>query len=390
VELTQKWRLILGKDADPENQVPLPDSGGSKSKARGTEDDGGDQAMDWDGIDMVLNELFDKGNRKGSLGKGGMKVHTWLGKVRDLFPSDTVVFLQKEAIDRYGLKELLFEEEMLEQLTPDVDLVATLLAVKDLVPDEAKNRARKLVAALVKEVEEKLRFPLYASVRGALSRQIRVHSSNPLPLDFASTIRANLKHYQPEFKTIIPEDLIGFGRKGKKLKEVILLVDQSGSMGPSVIFSGIIGSILASMGSIQTRMIVFDTRIVDLTELLHDPVELLFGTQLGGGTDIGLALQYAEQIITKPNDTYLFLISDLYEGMSPDRLLQSVARMQDRQVKVFVLPALSDRGHPSYDQATAEQLVLMGVPVFSSSPSLFPQVLGDALEGRITVGYEIS
>ena len=209
---------------------------------------------------------------------------------------------------------MLFEKEMLENVEADVHLVATLMTLSRVIPDKTKDTARQVVRKVVNELMKKLANPTQQAIVGSLNRSTRNRRPRHNEINWHATIQKNLKHYQPDYKTIIPETRIGYGRKRTSLKDVLLCLDQSGSMGTSVVYSGIFGSVMASIPAIKTKMIVFDTAVADLTEELTDPVELLFGVQLGGGTDINAALTYCKQIITRPLDTVLVLITDLYEG----------------------------------------------------------------------------
>ncbi|HAK77792.1 MAG TPA: hypothetical protein DCM71_12985, partial [Runella sp.] len=199
-------------------------------------------------------------------------------------------------------------------------------------------------------------------------------------IDWNTTIRKNLKHYLPEYRTIIPETRIGYGRKSKRsLKDVVLCLDQSGSMGASVVYSGIFGAVMASLPQIKTQMVVFDTQVVDLTEDLKDPVELLFGVQLGGGTDINKALSYCQKIIAKPNDTILVLITDLCEGGDETQMRKRVEELVSEGVQVICLLALDDSGAPYFDTHNAKFLASLGVPVFACTPDLFPDMMAAAI-----------
>ena len=197
--------------------------------------------------------------------------------------------------------------------------------------------------------------------------------------DGNKTITKNLKNYQPDYKTIIPEIRIGYGRKRKAMKDIILCLDQSGSMGTSVIYSGIFGSVLASIPAVSTRMVVFDTAVVDLTDDLQDPVDLLFGVQLGGGTDIARALTYCQGVITRPQDTVMVLVTDLYEGGDSREMRKKFVSLVNSGVQLIVLPALNDDGAPSYDKGHAEFLASIGVPTFACTPDKFPDLMAAAL-----------
>jgi predicted metal-dependent peptidase len=277
-------------------------------------------------------------------------------------------------------KKLMLEPEVLAAATPDVHLVASLMELGKLIPSKTKDTARRVVQQVVEELMEKLAQKTVQAITGALNRSVQNRRPRYNEIDWNTTIRKNLKHYQAEYKTIIPEVRIGYGRKTKRsLKDVVLCLDQSGSMGASVVYSGIFGAVMASLPNIKTQMVVFDTAVVDLTEDLKDPVELLFGVQLGGGTDINLALGYCQQIITKPDDTILVVITDLYEGGSEVQMKKRFEELVSAGVQVIVLLALDDSGAPSYDAGNAKFLATLGVPVFACTPDLFPDMMAAAI-----------
>ncbi len=211
-------------------------------------------------------------------------------------------------------------------------------------------------------VKGKLANPLLQAVRGSLNRATRTNRPRGNEIDWDRTIRANLKNYLPDRGTIIAEKLVGYGHKRSSLRDIVLCVDQSGSMATSVVYAGIFGAVLATLRAVSTRMVVFDTAVVDLTDDLHDPVDLLFGTQLGGGTDINRALTYCQQVITRPAQTILVLITDLYEGGNQREMLRRAAELAGSGVQLVCLLALSDDGSPSFDQHNAAALAAMGAP----------------------------
>jgi len=216
-------------------------------------------------------------------------------------------------------------------------------------------------------------------VRGSLSRATRTSRPRPGEIDWDRTIRANLKNYLPDRGTIIAEKLVGYGHKRSSLRDIVLCVDQSGSMASSVVYAGIFGAVLASIRAVSTRMVVFDTSVVDLTDDLQDPVDLLFGTQLGGGTDINRALAYCQGVITRPQQTILVLITDLYEGGNTQEMLRRAAELSASGVQVICLLALSDKGSPSFDSRNAAILAGMGIPSFACTPDLFPDLMAAAI-----------
>jgi Mg-chelatase subunit ChlD len=248
---------------------------------------------------------------------------------------------------------------------------------------------RRVVEALMR----KLASPTRQAVLGSLNRATRSRRPRHSEIDWHRTIRANLRHYQPAHRTIIPETRIGYGRKRSSLRDIILCVDQSGSMASSVVYAGVFGAVLASLPAVQTRMVVFDTAVVDLTDAMRDPVDLLFGVQLGGGTDINRALAYCQGLIHRPQETILVLISDLYEGGNNDEMLRRAAALAGSGVQLIALLALSDDGAPGYSQQNAAALAALGAPAFACSPDLFPDLMAAAISrqdlGRWAAAHDI-
>jgi Mg-chelatase subunit ChlD len=291
--------------------------------------------------------------------------------------------MQRDAIDRLGLSALLLEPEMLEAVEADVHLVGTLLSLNKAMPETTKQTARAVVRKVVDDLEKKLATRTRATLTGALDRSAKVRRPRHRDIDWDRTIRANLRNYLPEHGTVVPERLVGHGRADRAVrKDVVLCVDQSGSMAASVVYASVFGAVLASMRSIDTKLVVFDTAVVDLTDQLDDPVDVLFGTQLGGGTDINRALAYCQTLVTRPAETVVVLISDLYEGGIRDEMLKRVAAMTASGVRFVALLALSDEGAPAYDRDHAAALAALGVPAFACTPDLFPDVMAAAIEKR--------
>ncbi|MEO5874005.1 MAG: VWA domain-containing protein, partial [Streptosporangiaceae bacterium] len=324
------------------------------------------------------------GRRSGGLQSSAPQVARWLGDIRSHFPSTVVQIMQKDAIDRLDLTRLLLEPEMLDAVEPDVHLVGTLLSLNKVMPERARESARAVVGKVVRELEKRLEQRTRSAIRGALDRSARVLRPRRLAdVDWDRTIRVNLKHYLPAHRTIVPERLIGYGRRQQAVqRDVVLCIDQSGSMAASVVYAGVFGAVLASMSSLRTSLVVFDTAVVDLTDQLHDPVEVLFGTQLGGGTDINRAIAYSQGLITRPADSIFVLVSDLYEGGVRDEMLKRVAALVNGGVQVIVLLALSDEGAPAYDHENAAALAALGVPAFACTPDAFPDLMAAAIERR--------
>lgn len=357
-ERLRRWRLLLGSE---------------EADGTGCRLSGADLAMD-----NALNELYDR-DRSGALGSSSPKVARWLGDIRTYFPSSVVKVMQLDALERLNLRQLLLEPEILEAAEPDVHLVANLLSLSNIMPSKTKDTARIVVRRVVEELQRKLANPMRQAVMGSLNRAIRNRRPRHNEIDWNRTIRANLKHYQPEYHTIIPEVRIGYGRKQSNLRNIILCIDESGSMATSVVYAGIFGAVLASLPAVQTRIVAFDTEVVDLTDEAQDPVDLLFGTQLGGGTDINRALTYCQGFVQQPQDTILILISDLYEGGDRNEMLKRVAAMVNAGVQFIALLALNDDGAPMYDRSIALSLAELSIPAFACTPDKFPDLMAAAI-----------
>jgi Mg-chelatase subunit ChlD len=374
-ERLKRWRLLLGGDQADGINIGLS---------------GRDAAMD-----QAMAALYDGrgyGGAGGSGGKGGARgaglgasapsAARWLGDIREYFPSSVVRVMQKDAIDRLGMSNLLLEPEMLDAVTPDIHLVTTLMSLGGVIPQKAKATARLIVQRVVRDLQKKLEAPMRQAVVGALKRSTRTRRPRHNEIDWNRTIRANLKHYQPEYKTIVPETRIGYGRKRNELRTVVICIDQSGSMGQSVVYSGIFGAVLASIPALRSHVVAFDTSIVDLTEKMSDPVDVLMGVQLGGGTDINRALAYCQGLITRPRDTIFVLITDLFEGGNRAEMLKRAAAIAGAGTRFVTLLALGDDGAPSFDENNAAAMAGFGIPSFACTPDRFPDLMAAAIQGR--------
>ncbi|MBD3885190.1 VWA domain-containing protein [Phormidium tenue FACHB-886] len=369
-ERLRRWRLILGGGAA---DGICGSTNGNGMGGDGFSLEAADQA-----IDQTLSALYDS-DRQGGLGASSPKVARWLGDIRTYFPTSVVKVMQQDALNRLHLHRMLLEPELLEAVEPDVHLVSSLLSLSGVMPGKTKETARIVVRRVVEDLIRKLENPTRQAILGSLNRSIRNRRPRHHEIDWHRTIRANLKHYQPNYRTIIPETRIGFGRKRSALRNIILCVDQSGSMATSVVYAGIFSAVLASLPAVQTHMIVFDTAVVDLTDLLQDPVEVLFGTQLGGGTDINQALAYCQGLIRQPQDTILVLISDLYEGGNQDEMRKRISSLVASGIQFITLLALNDDGAPCYDHNNTQFMASLGVPAFACTPDRFPDLMAAAI-----------
>ena len=370
-EILKRWRLILGSSSeDTINSLGGADPLSAEERL----------------MDSALSQIYGgsgSGSSSGMAGSGksSPKLTKWLGDLRSLFSQTEIRVIQNDAIERCGLKQLLFEPEMLDGLEPDISTAALLLTLKDQIPTKAKDNARKYISKVVEEINRRLSDDLRRSVTSALNR--REHS--PIPsaaaLDFRTTIRRNLANYDSARRLLLPERFWFYERASKAgSRTVILDIDQSGSMGESAIYSSVMGCILASINSLKTHIVAFDTAVTDLTELCSDPVDLLYGIQLGGGTDIERSVAYCSDLVSEPEKTTMFLITDLYEGGNRSGLLRRLGELRSSGVNVVVLLAISDSGRPIYDEKLAEQVAALDIPCFACPPERLPELLEAAFK----------
>lgn len=366
-ESKRRWQLMLGSDED---QMSTNDA--RLSRALSALYDQGGASGNGGG----------KGRRRAGLGRSAPNVAKWMGDIREFFPTSVVQVVQKDAFERLGLQQMLMEPEFLAAIEADVTLVADLVSLRSVMPEKTKDTAREVIAKVVAQLMERLERRTAEALRGAIDRSRRTSRPRFADIDWPRTIHANLRHYQPEHQTIVPERLIGFMRQQRRivdLDEVMLCVDQSGSMATSVVYASIFAAVLASLPVVATKLVCFDTAILDLTDDLADPVDVLFGVQLGGGTDINQAVAYCQEKIERPTKSHFILITDLYEGGNQKELIQRVARMIGDGINVIVLLALTDEGRPSYDPGLAATIAALGAPVFSCTPDQFPDLMATAL-----------
>jgi len=379
-EQLKRWRLILGQHA----QESLSKMAGAGGCELSSEQAGMDEALAaiYDESTGEGSETGRRGQRSAGLGPSAPNLAKWLGDIRSYFKEDVVTVIQNDAIEKKGLTQLLFEPEMLKNVEPNPQLVGTLMALKGRIPERTKETARIVVRAVVEKIKRLLEQKIRQAVMGALNR--KEHS--PLPqassIDWKWTIGRNLKNFQPSLGTIVPEKVYFFSRAQRSNNwTVIVCMDQSGSMAESVVYGSVTGSIFASLPALNTRVVAFDTEIVDLTEQCgNDPVDMIFGVQLGGGTDINKAVAYCEKFVTDPAQTIFFLISDLIEGGNQAQLIRRMKEMVESGVRVICLLALSDSGIPTFDETVAKRLSEVGVPCFGCTPNKLPELIEGVLK----------
>ena len=378
-----RWRLVLGQRAQ---KCQCGAKGGPECSCTGSAMDisGLADAMpdtDAFGLDGALEMIYQE--RGAGLEGSNLNIPRWLGDIRRYFPQDVAAMIQKDAIERQGLNELLFEPDTLPLLEKNVDLVATIISLQNMIPEQTKETARQVVREIADEIKKKLENEIRQAVIGAISRN--THSPMPVyrNIDWKRTIGRNLKNYDGGLKRIIP-DRFYFWANEKKFREwqVIVCVDQSGSMASSVVYSSIMAAIFASLSVLRTNLVFFDTQIVDMTEQLSDPVEILFGTQLGGGTDIAKAVTYCAQQVVQPEKTIFLLITDLYEGGNRNVLLSQLGALVESKVHALCLLALDDSGRASYDHDMAHRVSDLGIPTFACTPNKLIQMMEQILQGK--------
>ena len=368
-----RWRLILGQDTQKQfsdmNEFTLSEQ----------------QFI----MDEALASIYGGGAGETLSVKGAgnavssPKLSKWLGDIRSLFDKDIVTVIQNDAIERKGLKQLLMEPEILENLEPDINMAATMLLLKDQIPQRSKASARIYIKKIVEQINAMLANDMQRAVTAALNKHSHSHLPLASAIDFKYTISKNLKNYNADLKTIIPERVYFFDRANKTNHwTVILDIDQSGSMGESILYSSVMACILASMNAIKTRIVAFDTSVIDLTEKTDDPVDLLFGIQMGGDTDINKSVAYCQQFIETPSKTLFFLISDLDEGGNQASLLKKLEYMKQSGVTVISLLAIADGGKPYYSASMAQKIAKLEIPCFACVPERLPELLAAALKGH--------
>ena len=377
LDAATRWRLILGEESNPKNSIPLNE-----------EETGMDKAL------AYLYDQDEEGERPqyASGKKGGSQtkqspLSTWLKEVTDYFPEPVVQIIKRDALQRLGIVEVLSSPEMVESMEADFTLATTILQLQHLLPDHTRHSARMVIQKLVDRLLAELKPPTESAVRGVLRSHASRRQSAWKDLHSHRTIQRNLKHYQPAYKTIIPEIRVGFQRLHRQQKDLFIVCDQSASMAGSLVYAGVFGSVLAQLPATNTRLFTFDTRILEWTHQLHDPTGILLGVQMGGGTHIALAMQHVEQLVEHPTDSTIFLLSDLYDGMDETLLPQIVFRQVQAGIRIVVLLALTNTGTPDYDAKMATQLTQAGAVCLACTPHLFPQLIAAVLEGKSLDSY---
>ena len=356
-----RWRLILGNFA--ENNIQLNNEYSEIDEALGF-------LYDREYSEESGYANFDKEDKtRGGRGKSTLTVPTWVAKVKKLFPKKTVEIMQNQALEKYNLTEMITNEDILKEMEPNMDLLKNILTFKDMMDGNVKKLAydivRKVVNDLKKKLESDVKKVFYGKKLPNSTTQNKIFKN----LDIKKTIRNNLKNYNVEDRTIFVDKLY-FNQNIKKYNpwHIIILIDESGSMFDSIIYSSVMASIFSNLPYLSIKLIIFDTSIVDLSDYVKDPIDILFKVQLGGGTDIYKALEYAKKITTVPDKTIVLLISDLYDGNDYKYMYGSANDIIESRSKLFILPALDYNADASYDKTAAAKFAKMGAKVAAITP----------------------
>ncbi len=370
-EAARRWRLVLGRYAG--------DTMGAQAL------DERDRELDG-ALDYLYGREYEgklrarSGARGAGVDPSQVQALDWLERSRKLFPREVFERVQAHALDRYQIRELLDDPATLLSLEPNQALAKTLLRMRGRMNAATLEAVRSVIRKVVEEITRQLRQDFVDAVQGRRNRFRQSALRSAQNFDWRATIRANLKHYDPQLRRLLIERPRFNARIKRQLPwDVILCVDQSGSMLDSVMYSAVVAGILSSLPTVRVRLVVFDTNVVDLSHLAHDPVQVLLTVQLGGGTDIGRALQYCERLVQSPQRTVLALVSDFMEGGAPGPLLASVRRLAEARVRLLGLAALDQDAAPVYDRAMAQRLADRGMQVAALTPTHFAQWLAEVM-----------
>ncbi|MBX3075292.1 VWA domain-containing protein [Candidatus Obscuribacterales bacterium] len=381
LDIISRWRLVLGKDSE-RHGLGLSDQGGGRN---------GDG--DLGRIEDLVGFLFEQGDvgdaglkppedRQGGAGASTMTVPKWVDQVSELFPNNVKEVMEKELVKRRGISELLEKPELLEKVEPNTDLVKTLLVHKDLLNPKARIVARKIIKQVVDQLKEKMKLQVEQAINGAIRRDRHSPRRVFKNLDLKTTVKRNLKNFDQESRKLLVERLYFFASERKRKPwHVIVNVDQSGSMLDSAIFSAVMASIFYELPSIKTSLVLFDTQVVDLSDQLGEPVDVLLSINLGGGTDITQSLQYCRQLVREPGKTIVVTISDFFEGRPERDLVDQTRVMFDSGIRMIGLGALGYDARPEYNRSTAKKLRKVGMDILVCTPERLAECMGRIIRG---------
>jgi len=374
-----RWRLILGKRAEDHGiflQGISSMENGKKGAGSGKGDGSGMGILTT--IDQTLDMVYETSQKKRSAGLGGsnLSIPKWLENVKELFPTSTREMLEKDLIKSSNISELVNHPELFEKVEPSIDMVKTIISLKHMLPERVKEAAKKVVKRVVDELRDKLKTQVEKHIIGALKRNMHSPLKVFRNIDWKQSIQRNLKNYDPNLKKMIMAEPRFFSNeRRKKAWQIIVLVDESGSMGDSVIYSVVMASIFSSLPSLHTNLIIFDTQVVDLSSRVDDPVDVLMAVQLGGGTDITKAVRYGQQLIKNPKKALMVIISDFFEGRPENELTKAIKHVTEGGTKILGLASLGSNAKPYYNKNYAKKLNSLGVDVIASTPESLAEII---------------
>ena len=365
-----RWRLVLGSGSERSL-----DFGGSAGEIRRYMDM--EQLLDYLYSGAQGDDVRQSRGRQGGTGDSQLTAAKWITRVRELFPKSAAEVIQRHALEEFGMTELLTDKNILESMKPDMQLLKTVLQLKHLMHGEVLEVARRVARQVADELRQKLENSTRSAITGKLDRSQRSPVRSSRNIDMKKTIRRNLKNYDKEHEQLVLQDIY-FGSRIKKYnkKTVIIAVDESDSMLGSVIYSAVMAQIIAGMSFADIRLVIFDTNVVDLSSEADDPAQVIMSIQLGGGTDIGKALGYCETLITAPHETCVICVTDLYEGGSRGRLLNTARSIIGSSAKLSFLTALDEGSEPVFDKKLGQELADIGAFVGALTPDRLGEYIG--------------
>jgi hypothetical protein len=363
-QMLTRWRLILGKDAE-QHGVTMQGGAGREGEA--------------EGLEQLLGFVY---GQEGGKGASQLTVPRWIDAVSELFPRQAKEVLERELISRKGIDKLLEEPRLLEKVEPNVEIVKTLLTHKELLTPKTRGLARKIIDQVVQQLVEKLKITVEQTITGAIRRDRHSPRKVFRNLDLKTTIRRNLLNWDAQRQRLLVDRTFYYAaERNKRPWNVIVCVDQSGSMLESAIFSAVMASIFAELPGVRTSLVLFDTQVVDLTTMVGSPVDVLLGIQLGGGTDITQALEYCQGLIREPRRTIVVLITDFFEGRAEDDLIRQVRTMSDSGVRMVGLGALGYDARPQINRPTANRCRKVGMDVLVCTPEKLAECMAEIIKG---------
>ena len=344
-------------------------------------------------IDETLNFLYDReytqnggysldnfNNSNSSKEKSALTVPKWISKVKKLFPKETVEIMQKQALEKYKLTEILTDENILKEIEPNIELLKNILTFKDMMSQNVKKLAYDIVKKTLEEIKNKMEVEIKKVFYGKKLPNSNTTNKIFKNLDIKKTIRYNLKNYDIKNKTIFTDKLF-FNQNIKKYNpyNIIILIDESGSMLDSVIYSTIMASIFANLPYLSIKLVIFDISVVDLSEHIKEPIDILFKVQLGGGTNIAQALEYAKKITFAPDKTIVLLISDLFDSNDYKLMYKNANDIIESGSKLIILTALDYNANSIYDKEAARYFSKIGTKVGALTPSKLSKWISDII-----------